>query len=194
MKRIGIIGEHFNNDACALSLLLTPQYQGQIKFIPVLKSLKGGYNSAVKISRMLPTEMLKNNLDAVICTHDLDNYAKQASVEAWFKAINDSIRDKGVLFLLVMELEALILADIESFNKIYCTTIKYSKNPKNEPDPKKYLMDKTFKAKRKYDENHSEEIFKQLRFDIVYKKHKGEQSFQAFIDAFNSNFDIHTTI
>ena len=194
MKRIGIIGEHFKNDACALSLLLTPQYQGQIKFIPILKSLKGGYNSASKISRMLPTEMLKNNLDAVICTHDLDNHAKQGNIEGWFKEINSSIKDKGVLFLLVMELEALILADIESFNKIYGTTIKYSKNPKNEPDPKKYLMEKTFKTRRKYDENDSEEIFKQLRFDIVYKKHKGEQSFQAFIDAFNSNFDIHTTI
>ena len=193
MKRIGIIGEHFKNDACALSLLLTPQYQGQIKFIPILKSLKGGYNSAAKISRMLPTEMLKNNLDAVICTHDLDNHAKQANIEGWFKEINNSIKDKGVLFLLVMELEALILADIECFNTIYGTSLKYTKNPKNEPDPKKYLMEKTFKTNRKYDENHSEEIFNQLRFDIVYKKHKGEQSFQAFIDAFNSNFNLNTT-
>jgi hypothetical protein len=192
MKRIGIIGEHFHNDACAFAALLTPQYKSEVQFVPVLKSLKGGYGSARKITAMLPTEMLKNKLDAVICTHDLDEDKNWIVLEKWFKEINASIKQKGILYVAVIELEALILADIEKFNEIYKVDIKYPKNPKFESDPKKYLMDKTYKTKRKYDENHAEEIFKQLRFDIVYKKHNGEHSFKEFIDVFNARFGLST--
>lgn len=190
MKRIGIIGENFRNDACAFALLLTPQYKDKITFVPVLKSLKGGYNSASKIARMLPTEMDKNRLDAVICTHDLDEYSKLALWEKWFAEVNASIKKKGMLYLAVMELEALILADIDIFNEIYGVDINYPKNSKNELKPKEFLMTKTFKAKRKYDENHAEEIFARLRFANILKKHNGEKSFQEFIRNFETRFDL----
>ena len=190
MKRIGIIGEHFHNDACAFAAFMTPQYKDVVQFVPILKSLKGGYGSARKITAMLPTEMLKHKLDAVICTHDLDNDKNWAFLDKWYKEINTSIKQKGILYVAVMELEALILADIEPFNELYKVNIKYPKNPKFEADPKKYLMEKTYKTKRKYDENHAEEIFKRLRFDVVYKRHFGDHSFQEFIDAFNSRFEF----
>lgn len=192
MKRIGIIGEHFYNDSCAFAALLTPQYKTEVQFVPILKSLKGGYGSARKITAMLPTEILKNKLDAVICTHDLDEDKNWAFLEKWFHEINTSIKQKGILFVAVIELEALILADIDIFNDIYKVAIKYPKNPKFEPDPKKYLMDKTYKTKRKYDENHAQEIFKQLRFGIVYQRHNGENSFKEFIDIFNKRFELNT--
>jgi hypothetical protein len=190
MKRIGIIGENFRNDACAFALLLTPQYKDKIIFVPILKSLKGGYNSASKIARMLPAEMDKNRLDGVICTHDLDEHSRLALWEKWFADVNASIKKKGILYLAVMELEALILADIAIFNDIYGADIQYPKNPKNEPKPKEFLMSKTFKTKRKYDENHAEEIFAQLRFANVVKKHNGEKSFQEFIENFEQRFDL----
>lgn len=190
MKRIGIIGENFRNDACAFALLLTPQYKDKVTFVPVLKSLKGGYNSASKIARMLPAEMDKNKLDAVICTHDLDEHHKLGLWEKWFAEVNASIKKKGILYLAVMELEALILSDIAIFNKIYGVDIQYTKNPKNEPKPKEFLMAKTFKSKRKYDENHAEEIFRELRFANVKKQHNGEQSFQAFIKEFEARFNL----
>ena len=188
MKRIGIIGENFRNDACAFALLLTPQYKDKITFVPILKSLKGGYNSASKIARMLPAEMDKNRLDAVICTHDLDEHHKLALCEKWFADVNASIKKKGMLYLAVMELEALILADISIFNDIYGVDIQYPKNPKYEPKPKEFLMEKTFKTKRKYDENHAEEIFAQLRFANILNKHDGERSFKEFIEDFEKRF------
>jgi hypothetical protein len=188
MKRIGIIGENFRNDACAFALLLTPQYKDKIIFVPILKSLKGGYNSASKIARMLPAEMDKNRLDGVICTHDLDEHSRLALWEKWFADVNASIKKKGILYLAVMELEALILADIAIFNDIYGADIQYPKNPKNEPKPKEFLMSKTFKTKRKYDENHAEEIFAQLRFANILKQHNGENSFQKFIENFETRF------
>jgi hypothetical protein len=188
MKRIGIIGENFRNDACAFALLLTPQYKDKIIFVPILKSLKGGYNSASKIARMLPAEMNKNRLDAVICTHDLDEHSKLALWEKWFVEVNASIKKKGIFYLAVMELEALILADITIFNEIYGVDIQYPKNPKSEPKPKEFLMGKTFKTKRKYDENHAEEIFALLRFENILKKHNGDKSFQEFIENFETRF------
>ena len=97
-------------------------------------------------------------------------------------------KKKGMFYLAVMELEALILADIAVFNEIYGVDIRYSKNPKNETKPKEFLMDKTFKTKRKYDENHAEEIFAQLRFANIQKQHNGERSFQEFIEAFEKRF------
>lgn len=191
MKRIGIIGENYNNDACAFAKLLTPQYEGQAVFVPLLKSLKGGYGNAQKVITMLPTEIKKHRLDAVICTHDLDEHSKLAVVEKWFNTIDKSIDKRGVFFLAVMEIEALILADIEVFNKIYSVSIQYKKNPMYETDPKKYLMDKTRQTKRTYHENHAEEIFEKVRFHNIYEKHVGEQSFKAFIDDFNARFKFY---
>lgn len=190
MKRIGIIGENYNNDACALANFLTPQYKGKIVFIPILKSLKGGINSAEKIARMLPTEMSKNKLDAVICSHDLDDWAKLANWQKWFDILNKSINNGGVFLLLVMELEALILADIKVLKKIYDVDIQYKGNPLTEKDPKKWLKEKTAKAKKKYDENQAEEILKNLDFAEVCRNHNGKYSFQDFIQDFEKRFGI----
>lgn len=89
-----------------------------------------------------------------------------------------------------MELEALILADIEIFNMKYGVKKQYTKNPKFEDDPKSILKTWTEKSIAKYSENDSEEIFKKLRFEIVYKNHFGDDSFQEFIDQFESTFKV----
>lgn len=91
-----------------------------------------------------------------------------------------------------MELEALILADIETFNEIYGIEKQYNKNPKFEDDPKSKLRTWTEKGKAKdqYDENHAEKIFKKLRFEVVYRKHFGDDSFQEFIDNFERTFKV----
>jgi hypothetical protein len=190
MKRIGIIGENYHNDARAFAALLTPQYEGQAVFVPILKSLKGGYDNVNKVITLLPTEIRKHRLDAVICTHDLDNHQKLPHIQKWYQALDKAVNRNCILYLAVMEMEALILADVETFNELYSVSIQYKKNPKHETNPKRYLMDKTNKAKRTYHENHAEDIFSQMRFHKVYEKHVGELSFQEFIDAFNARFDF----
>jgi hypothetical protein len=188
MMRIGIIGENFQNDACAFKSFLAPQYQGKIEFVPILKSLNGGTPPVGKTLRMLPTEIGKNKLNALLCLLDLDTDLKLKERHAWFDEIQKGVSVKSIFFLVYMELEALILADIEKFNTIYNIEGQYVKNPKVESDPKSVLRKRTETAKRKYDENHAEEIFKELRFDKVYKNHSGENSFQSFIDAFEGKF------
>ena len=188
MIRIGIIGENYQNDACAFKAFMTPQYKSLIEFIPILNSLNGGVPPVEKVVRMIPTESRKHKLDAVLCLFDLDEEAKRLKRTAWFKIFQKGVVLKSIFYLVVMEMEALILADMETFNDIYGIKGQYVKDPKQQENPKKVLKDKTSKAKRTYHENDAVEIFKQLRFDIVRKNHKGEDSFDAFIDEFEEQF------
>jgi hypothetical protein len=185
MKRIGIVGENFQNDSTAFCTFLSPQYEGEIQFIPLLRALKGGYSNAKKVSNLLVSAIKNEALDYIICMRDLDKPHNLPVCEQWFGVINKEIAQRGILFLAVMELEALILADIETFNEIYNVKIQYRKNPIHQDDPKEFLTAKTFNTKRKYDENHAKEIFTKLRFSQVYQKHQGERSFQDFINDFN---------
>jgi hypothetical protein len=195
MKRIGIISENYQNDACAFKAFLTPQYKGKIEFIPLYKN-QDSAPPINKVLRAMPGDILKYKLDAVLCMRDLDKEAERTMKNQWFKAIQKGISIRSIFFLAVMELEALILADIEKFNELYGITGRYDKDPKLSDNPKEKLKEltrKTTKAKRQYDEPHALDIFTELRFDIVYKKHKDADSFQAFIDEFEEEFDITPT-
>jgi hypothetical protein len=83
---------------------------------------------------------------------------------------------------MIVELESLILADIETFNQIYKTKINFKGNPLFQVNPKEFLMEKTHKASKKYLVDQTPEIFKELDFQKVHNNHKGEISFQTFID------------
>ena len=49
-------------------------------------------------------------------------------------------------------------------------------------DPKKELKTKTEKSKNSYEPNHCGDIMKKINFQKVFDNHKGERSFQAFIE------------
>ena len=196
MIRIGIIGENYQNDACAFKAFLTPQYKSQIEFVPIGNSLNGKIFALKKVLATMPTIVKKEALDAVLFICDLDEEAKRVARYQWFSAIQKKVAFHSIFYLAVMELEALILSDIDKFNEIYGIKGTYTNDPKLNDDPKKELMRRTGKAtqaNKKYAENHASNIFQKLRFDIVYKKHKGEDSFQAFIDDFEEKFKLKPT-
>lgn len=192
MKRIGIISENYQNDACAFKAFLTPQYKGKIEFVPLYK----GQDSAPpinKVIRTMPSDIRKNKLDAVLFMRDLDKEAERVIKNHWYKSIQKDITIKSIFFLAVMEFEALILADIEKFNTLYGVKGNYEKDPKLEEKPKELLKARTEKAKKQYHQNDCLKIFTELNFDIVYQKHKEEDSFQAFINRFEAEFNINPT-
>jgi hypothetical protein len=160
MIKIGIIGENYQNDACAFKAFLTPQYQGKITFVPILKSLNGGRPPIKKALNLLPIEIQKNQLNALLCLLDLDKEAKRNECNQWFTTIQKGISLSSIFYLAVMELEALMLADIEIVNKKYGIKKQYNKNPKFEDDPKGKLKAWTEKGKAKaqYSENDAVEI------------------------------------
>ena len=182
MKKIGIVGENYQNDACAFGLLMTPQYKKhKIEFVPIIKKPNTGTN---KLGRLILSAIEIEQLDAVICMKDLDSYSQLSERESWFRELNKIIL-KGIFYLVVMELEALLLADIDNLNKVLITQMSYKGNPIKERDPKRFLMKQT---NGKYTENDSSRICKTISFQKVYQTHTGKLSFQAFIDEFEEQF------
>ncbi len=193
MIRIGIIGENYQNDACAFKAFMTPQYKGKIEFVPIGRGLNGGDLPERAIIDEVSRATKKEKLNAVLIMRDLDNEAKRPKRNLWFENVRKAATVDSIFYLAVMELEALILADIDTFNEIYGIKGQYTKNPKFEADPKQVLKNRTSHTNKKYKPNDALDIFTRLDFEIVYKKHKEKDSFQAFIDDFEEEFDITPT-
>jgi len=187
MMRIGIFGEHFDNDAQALKVLLVRKFNDEKKviFIPIIKNLRGGQLDNInKLKRLLEAEIRNEKLDHVIAMRDLDSLPSKTEKiklkEEWYRKLE--MGDTGIFFLVIVEAEAIILADVETFNRKYSVNISNIGNPLLKENPKEFLRQHTSKSAKKYQESHALEIFKALNFERVYANHSGEISFQSFID------------
>jgi hypothetical protein len=192
--KVGIVGEHPQNDCDALRHLLVPKARNGVQFIVITKQLHGSDlddeqngGASRKFLRLLEVEMEDEDLSHVIFVRDLDGVLSEKNKvqvrDRWFNQANKTIEGKGIFFLAIAEMEALILADIETFNKIYGLKTKSVGNPMADKDPKKTLMQLTERTKRgKYAENNAPDIFKSIDFQTVYRNHKGDRSFQTFAD------------
>jgi hypothetical protein len=108
---------------------------------------------------------------------------KVAQRDKWFKPLEKILNHRAIFFLVVSEMEALILADIQTFNDFFKVKATFSGHPMLQSNAKELLKQWSAKStKHKYPEQDAEAIFKQLSFKNVYTRHKGERSFQAFAD------------
>lgn len=119
--KIGIIGED-PNDTISVKNILSKKYEN-INFIPLLKNITGGQlDSLNKVNRMLEIEYKTEKCKYLIVVRDLDAFEndidKLKTKNDWFNKI---IIENKLFLLCIYEIEALILADIETFNKIYNT-------------------------------------------------------------------------
>jgi hypothetical protein len=178
MKKIGIVGENYQNDACAFSYLMTPQYKDAVQFIPIIKKPNTGTE---KLGRLILSAIEIEELDAVICLKDLDTYPELKERELWFSDLNKIIK-KGIFYLVVIRFEALLLADMNAVNRFYNTTGKYIGTPIKESKPDKAL---NTEVKGKYNKNDCSKICQNISFQKVYQTHTGERSFQSFIKGFD---------
>lgn len=183
MKRIGIVGENYQNDACAFGLMMTPQYKSTVEFVPIVKKPITGTE---KLGRLILAAIEDKKLDAVICIKDLDTYAELSERESWFNDLNKIIR-KGIFYLVVMEFEALLLSDIDNLNTVLKTKFNYKGNPIKETNPKRLL---TELSKGKYEENKCLNICQTISFQKIKQNHTGERSFNAFIKQFEKQFEL----
>jgi hypothetical protein len=173
MIKIGLVGED-PNDTSSIKNLLQKRYRKRITFYPLVSRIKGYHLDNPKIRRSLPIEFSDKKCKFVIYIRDLDGFktdhSKIKSRQNWFKEIDKVVNNKGILLLNIWELEALILADIATFNKLYKTSYKYTGDPMVQKEPKEELMRATLKTKRQYKESDCPEIFEKLDFNIVEKK------------------------
>lgn len=186
--KIGVVGEHPSNDSESLCQLLRPVANEHVQFTTILKKIRG---SQLDNERMffnsLKSEFLGEDLQYIIFIRDLDGLFSQKSKikerDEWFFKANKFIENKGIFFLAIYEIEALILADIDGFNAYYGLKTKPVGDPMTKSEPKEMLKKLTSKTQKgEYKESDALAIFKNLNLKNIYKNHKGERSFQAFID------------
>lgn len=185
MKRIGLVGED-PNDTRSIKNLLLKKYKSKVHFFQLAKNIRGHQLDNPKIKRSLPIEFKNNKCHFIIYIRDLDGFKSETSkVEQkynWFKGLDAEINNEGVFLLNIWELEALILADIKTFNDLYKVSFAFKANPMFQKDPKEKLMEVTSNGKREYKESHCPEIFEKLDFDTVKDNCKYFEDFLEEVD------------
>ncbi len=184
MINIGLIGED-PNDTSAITNLMKQRYDEGYRYLTLSQNKRGSQmftDSALKsynveIRRKMPDHIIVIiDADAIITEEQKINAKKAA-----YRKIHTGLTCKSKLLLLnIYELEALILADINTFNNSYRSDINFTGSVMHKENPKGFLTSKTAKGK-KYQESHCPELFKLLKFDIVIKKCP---YFNAFINEF----------
>jgi hypothetical protein len=84
-----------------------------------------------------------------------------------FAKANRMVNKKGIYLLNIYELEALILADIEVFNKAYGCDIEKHADPMKVSGPKEVLIEATRKADKQFNVSHNPQIFSVLNFETL---------------------------
>ncbi len=191
MIKIGLVGED-PNDTTSIKNLLLQKFGEQVNFITLIKNKRGFQLDNLNTYRSLKIEFSTKKPDYVLFIRDADAiFTETNKIKArsrWFGKMLSAVNDKGILLMNIFELEALILADIETFNKIFSVNINYAKNVMYEKDPKEFLIQKTFKSQRTFSENDCPEIFSKLSVDQVCKNCR---YFRDFLDHFTNLVGKH---
>ena len=207
MVRVGLIGEN-PNDTSVVAKLLLQKLHGSVDFFPMLNDINGDNLDTDHALQMIGREYERLRPHLIIYIRDLDvlesDKEKIAKRKAVFKKRNDRVAKKAILLLIVVESEALVLADIDGFLQYLLiqklrreptltqeqreTFIQGNKDllahisdPMRESDPKGTLIDAF-----DYNEGKMPSIADYLRLDIVAKNHRG---FGQFLKKFNKRFE-----
>jgi hypothetical protein len=173
---IGLVGED-PNDTDSIRNLLSKKYD--FSYVTMLNNINGSLLDNPKTKRLLRIECETKNPDVVIFIRDLDGTVNNRRNETfvkrkeYFSSSNSVVDKKGVLLLNIYEIEALILADIETFNKYFNVSVAFTGDPMLQEEPKEFLRLHC----KKYTESKNPAIFDLLCFDTV---HKNCQYFQVF--------------
>jgi hypothetical protein len=178
--KIGLVGEA-PNDTQSIKNLLISKY-ADLDFFFMLQRINGASLDSQKTKRFLRIEYETQKPDIVIFIRDLDailpNRKKLYERKDYFTSSNRVVDKKGIHLLHIYEIEALILADINTFNEIFKVDIKNVDNVMKISEPKEYLRERA----SDYNESKNPEIFEELVFDEVLSNCE-------YFSRFINNFD-----
>lgn len=160
---IGLVGEA-PSDTSSIQNLLQRKYS-HVNYFTMLNGINGSMLDNQKTKRLLRIEYELTKPQVVVFIRDLDGLVnEQDKIDArkkYFSDFNSVVDKKGILLLNIYEIEALIFADVDSFNLRYSSTIQFDEDPSEIKDPKGILKE----GCKKYKESENPEIFKILSFD-----------------------------
>lgn len=159
--KIGLVGEA-PNDTQSVQNLLEKEYPHEYFFL--LNNINGSNLDNQKTKRLLRIEYQIEKPDLVIFIRDLDALEDDKTQlklrKEYFTNFNSVVDKKGIFLLHIWEIEALILADIETFNKKYNAKITFEGKPWEVVEPKELL-----RTAQGYTESDNADIFKELIFE-----------------------------
>jgi hypothetical protein len=181
--KIGLVGEA-PNDTQSIKNLLQKRYSvDKFEFVFMLQRINGSNLDSQKTKRFLRIEFEFQKPDIVIFIRDLDsvlpNKPKLYERKNYFTESNRVVDKRGLPLLHIFEIEALILADVETFNRIFNTQLPSFPNVMEIAEPKELLKS----ASNKYSESLNARIFEELDFAKVLKC--------AYFERFITNLDKH---
>lgn len=170
--KIGLVGEAPNDTAAIQNLLSKNENYKNFEFATLLRDINGSMLDNNKtFRRILRIEYETQKPDLIIFIRDLDALETDRDAklkrQETFNYSNRIVDKKGVFLLNIYEIEALIFADIEPFNKYYGCSVPKVSDPMKIPEPKEELIIATCKSVKQYSETHNSEIFKLLNFNAV---------------------------
>ncbi len=167
------------------------KFDGKLSFVQMQKNVRGHQLDNARLKKALEIEYKSKKPDWVLFIRDTDciitEKMKIKDKEDWFKGLLPAVNKCGLLLLNIYELEAIILADIATFNRIYGTSIQYKKDVMYQADPKGFLKNKTKNVKKKFEESHCPDVFSQIQFDTVIANCK---YLKVFVTDFKSKLKI----
>jgi hypothetical protein len=168
--KVGLVGEA-SNDTRSIQNLLSKRYKN-LDFITLIDRINGSMLDNKKaLNQFLKVEFEYNAPDLVIFIRDLDSHERDKQKikerEGTFKYSNQIVNNRGIFLLNVYELEALILADIDVFNKEYQCAVESYNDPMKVKNPKEVLYKATRTSNKRFDVSHNPELFNLLNFDVV---------------------------
>ncbi len=165
MKKIGLIGES-PHDTKAIENLLNQKFSKDLIFVEMIKNIRGSNLDNQKAKRRLRINYETEKPDFLIFIRDLDaledDKKKLIERKNYFSSFNSVVDKKGFYLLNIYEIEALILADIDNFNKYFNANIVFKNNPMKQIEPKEFLMKNS-----NYKESDCKELFKYLNITTI---------------------------
>lgn len=167
--KIGLVGEA-PNDVKSIRNILEKQYQSSnYEYCFLLERIHGSQLDNQKTKRFLRIEYETKKPDIIIFIRDLDsllpNQIKYKERQSYYIEANSVVDKKGIFLLNIYEIEALILCDIQCFNKMYNTSIIEINNSMEISEPKEFLKSYS----NSYCESDNPDIFSNLNFEKLMK-------------------------
>ncbi len=188
MKKVGLACENPNDTGAVMNLL--SQKHKDVQFVPLVRRFEGHQMDTPKFRNALALEFKDKKLRHALVVRDLDDFeSNKRKVKAkreWFNELDNSISNRAIFLLNIWELEALVLADIKTFNRIYGVTYSFTGNPMLVKDPKGELERITRRKRKEYSVNDTPDLFKKLNFNTVKAKCKYFAEFIVKFETFIS--------
>ena len=184
MIRIGVIGEN-ENDTKAVSGLLKRNFPNQFYFHRLLPNINGSNlddKNDNHLVRKLRTEFELEELDYVLYIRDLDTLIEDRIQVGFrkkrFRRFSKVVNRKAIFMLNIVEMEALICADFDTFRTFKNqTSLSFEKTIAYEiPNPSEALEKTLF-----YQKSELPTIIPLLNLETLKSNHK---YFKAFLAEF----------